>query len=408
MRWLKNTRRAQQRLALCKAVVSLSGSVRSVAEMADDLRALVTHEFEVPIDPDLVDWIRQRPGSLVVTVNETHAAVQAQAFYLSRYVARSGWLSPKGVDEYVDGLPRRLQLADEVFRLTEAGQILLDVLMTRADVDCWAQPCYDENPFELSNEQRYFLMHQLLIADGDFLIPWVGRLIGRFQAAEFSYLEAGEEIPAVFERLAAAFEPVAYLDTDRQDLAAVESARQRIETEISVRKEKEGSGSRRDQTSVPRLEWLVDLGVLDRTDRNLLTYRFSGAGTAVAHALTDAYEQELTHSYADTVVQRVLDTAFARACWPLLSGQVADASAKSVEIVDYLRPAYDAINSISGYCLLRTLNLAAAITAFRRKAAQPIEYEFVIGQLERTYKEHPESVHYTVDRLSTDYQVKLL
>lgn len=407
MRWLKNTRRAQQRLSLCKAVVSLSGSVRSVAEMADDLRALVTHEFHVPTDPDLVDWIRQRPGSLVVTVNESHVAVQAQAFYLSRYSARSGWLSPKGVDEYVEGLPRRLQLADEVFRLTEAGQILLEVLMKKSDVDCWAHPCAEANPFELTNEQRYFLAHQLLTADGDFLIPWVGRLLGRFQAAEFGYLEAGEEIPAVFEGLAAAFEPVAYLDSDRQDLAAVESARLRIETEISVRKEKEGSGSRRDQTSVPRLEWLVDLGILDRTDRNLLTYRFSEAGMAVARALTDAYQQELTHSYADTVVQRVLDVAFARACWPLLAGQVASPSLEPVDIIEYLRPAFDAINSISGYCLLRTLNLAAAITQQRLNAAHPIEYELVVSQLERTYQERPQAVHYTVDRLSTDYQVKL-
>jgi len=407
VRWIKNTRRAQQRLSLCKAVVRLAGPVRTVAEMADDLRAVVTHEFHVPLDPDL-DWIRQRPGSLVVTNNESHAVVQAQAYYLSRYMARSGWLSPKGVDEYVEGLPRRLQLADEVFRLTEAGQILLDVLMSEEDTACWSRPCQEQNPFDLNNEQRYYLVHQVLAADGDFLVPWIGRLVSRFSGSEFSYLDAGEEIPAVLGRMAATFEPVAYLDSDRQDLAAVESARRRIETEISVRKEKEGSGSRRDQTSVPRLEWLVDLGVLERTDRNGLTYRFSEVGLAVGRSITSAYEGELARSYADTAVARVLDSAFARACWPLLTGSVAPVAAAPQDIVEFLRPAFDAINSISGYCLLRPLNLVAAITAHRAGAAVPLEYESVVALLEGAYRQHPDIVHYTVDRLSTDYQVKLM
>lgn len=376
--------------------------------MVEDVRSLVTREFHVPNDPDMVEWIVQRPGSLVVTINDSHAAVQAQAYYLSRYIARSGWLSPKGVEEYVEGLPRRLQLVDEVFRLTEAGQILLEVLMTTPDTECWAHPCTEENPFDLSHEQRYYLVHHVLVADGDFLIPWVGRLFGRFGGDEFSYLDAGEEIPAVLARMAVRFEPLAYLDSDRQQLAALESARQRIESEISVRKEREGSGSRRDQTSVPRLEWLVDLGVLHRMDRDLLTYRFSEPGQSMAVALSNAYETEFTHSYADVVLQRVLDTAFARACWPILTGHTPEASVEEVDIVEYLRPAYNAINSISGYCLLRTLNLAAAITAHRRNAVQPIEYDALVAELEQTYRKRPEAVHYTVDRLSTDYQVKLL
>lgn len=376
--------------------------------MADDLRALVNGEFEVPIESDMVEWIRQRPGSLVATINETHAAIPAQAYYLSRYKARSGWLSPKGVNEYVEGLPRHLQLVDEVFRLTEAGQILLDVLMTEADTRCWTRPCPDGNPFELNHEQTYFLVHQVLAADGDFLLPWIGRLLGRFGANKFGYLEAGEEIPSVLERMAAGFEPVAYLDSDRQQLAAVESARRRIESEISTKKEREGSGSRRDQTSVPRLEWLVDLGVLDRVGRDLLTYRFTEPGQALATALSRAYEDEISHTYADVVVQRVLDTAFARACSPLLAVEPPGTSSAPVDIVAYLRPAYDAIDSITGYCLLRTLNLAAAITASRRDVAQPIEYDTVVAELERAYRERPGLIHYTVDRLSTDYQVKLL
>ena len=68
MRWIKNTRRAQQRLSLCKAVVTLSGPVRTTAEMSDDLRDMVTHEFAVSGDPDMVAWIKQKPGTMAATV----------------------------------------------------------------------------------------------------------------------------------------------------------------------------------------------------------------------------------------------------------------------------------------------------------------------------------------------------
>jgi len=85
-------------------------------------------EFVVPGDPVLIAWIQDRRGSLGAIVSHSTVAIQAQAWYLFRYRSQSGWLSPKGVDEYVEGMPRQLGLVDEVFRVTEAGQILREVL----------------------------------------------------------------------------------------------------------------------------------------------------------------------------------------------------------------------------------------------------------------------------------------
>ena len=406
MHWLKNTRRAQQRLSLCRLVVDLTGPVRTASEMADDLRAVVNREFVVPGDPVLIAWIQDRRGSLGAIVSHSTVAIQAQAWYLFRYRSQSGWLSPKGVDEYVEGMPRQLGLVDEVFRVTEAGQILREVLGDDQDRRCWEEPCGDYNPMELPPDVRYFLAHAVVSADGDFLIPWVHRLVERFASGVFSYLDAGVEIPPVLESMVANFEPVAYLVNDRHQLLAAESARSRIETEISTRKEKEGSGSRRDQTSVPRLEWLVDLGILTRVNPSSLSYRFTPVGRDVASRLGAAYQAAIKEHFADTALQRVLDESFAGAAWPLLGAQ--DRSGRNWDVLTFLRPAYDAIDSISGYCLLRTLNLTAAIFAARRGASRPVEYSTVVAELEQTYKDRPGLVQFTVDRLSTDYQVKLL
>jgi hypothetical protein len=406
VRWLKNTRRAQQRLSLCRLVVELAGPVRTASEMGDDLRAVVSREFVLPSDPDLVAWIQDRRGSLGAVVDDSTVAIQAQAWYLFRYRSQSGWLSPKGVDEYVEGMPRQLGLVDEVFRVTESGQILREVLAADQGTGCWEEPCRDYSPMELTPGVRYFLAHAIVSADGDFLVPWLRRLVERFASEVFSYLDAGVEIPPVLEAMVANFEPVAYLVNDRQQLLAAESARTRIEREITTRKEKEGSGSRRDQTSVPRLEWLVDLGILTRVDPSSLSYRFTPVGREVASRLGGAYGAAVKEHFADTALQRVMDESFAAACWPLLEAR--EASDGNWDVLTYLRPAYDAIDSISGYCLLRTLNLTAAIFAARTGASRPVEYSTVVAALEQTYTDRPGLMHYTVDRLSTDYQVKLL
>jgi hypothetical protein len=406
VQWLKNTRRAQQRLSFCRLVVDLTGPVRTASETADDLRAVVNREFVVPADRELIAWIQDRRGSLGSIIGDSGVSIQIQAWYLFRYRSQSGWLSPKGVDEYVEGMPRQLGLVDEVFRVTEAGQILREVLGDERDRRCWEEPCTDHNPMELTPDVRYFLAHAVVSADGDFLIPWVHRLVQRFGSTAFSYLEAGMEIPSVLETMVANFEPVAYLVNDRQQLLAADSARARIETEISTRKEKEGSGSRRDQTSVPRLEWLLDLGILTRVDPSSLSYRFTPIGRDVAARLGEAYQAAIKEHFADTALQRVLDESFATASGPLL--EAAETPGADRDVLAFLRPAFEAIDSISGYCLLRTLNLTAAVFAARNGTFRPIEYATVVGELEQTYKDRPGLVEFTVDRLSTDYQVKLL
>jgi hypothetical protein len=109
----------------------------------------------------------------------------------------------------------------------------------------------------------------------------------------------------------------------------------------------------------------------------------------------------------------VLDASFARAFQQILdpvSLQEAAAGSEAqdaIDIVDYLRPANREIDSISGYRLLRTLNLLAAIAAARSGQRVLIEYANAVELLEGAYRRQPSRLHYTTDRLSTDLQVRL-
>ena len=412
--WISNSRRALQRLGFLKPAVGVAGPARTRAQMTDELSAVVTKLIRVRGDTSLTSWIASKRGSLQASSVGDEIELETQAYLLYRYRARSGWLSPKGVEEYVEVLPRRLALLDEVFRPTEAGMILHQVLVAPDERSSWREGSdLGPNPMELTPGQRYFIAHSILAADGDFLIPWIGALQTRFGGRSFGYLEAGSEIPAILGEVASTFEPVAYQASDRRQLDALRAAGAKIEEEITSKKHLEGSGSRREQTSVPRLEWLVDLGILDRLNTEALDYRFTQAGEHAVRELTVAYQDALAHRYADAALQAVLDASFARAFRLILDpagrrdAEQGSEAQKGIDIVDYLRPAYREIDSISGYCLLRTLNLLAAITAVRSGQRELIEYAKAVELLEGAYRREPGRLHYTTDRLSTDLQVRL-
>jgi hypothetical protein len=190
----------------------------------------------------------------------------------------------------------------------------------------------------------------------------------------------------------------------RRQLQALDATRGRVEAEIEVRKEKEGSGARRDQLVVPRLEWLVDFGILTKPQADGTSYTYTQAGQTIARQIADEYKAALRSTYVDQALQSVLDAHFARILSPLLG---AHKVSQPAQVLQFLRPAYDLIDSISGYCLLRPLNVLAAITSARSGDPQALEYVDTVRLVESAYKERPDAVHYTVDRLTTDYQVKL-
>ncbi len=412
IRWISNSRRATQRLGFCKVAAFLAGSARTRGEMVEAVRATISTSLEVPYREDLASWLRASGWLRGPAIGGT-LRLDAQAYYIWLHPARSGWLSPKGVDEFVEVLPRRMMILDDVFRPTEAGLILAGVVMSQAERDAWIRPNPEANPLVLTRDEQYYFAHLVLSADGDFLIPWMGRLVSRFGRVPFTYLDAGEEIPPILQGMVAAFEPLANLSSDRRVLASIDSARVKIQAEIQAQRHKDGSGSRREQTSVPRLEWLVDLGVLTKQLGEGLTYSFTEIGANAANLLSSAYQEGSRRKYADTVLGSVLDEHYGAALgsglWGVSgteTGPVEEVSTPD-DLLAFLRPAYDAVAGYSGYCLLRPLVVLAATMARRADQRLLVEYSQATQLLEAAFREHPTAVHYTIDRLATDYQVRL-
>ncbi|HCX31801.1 MAG TPA: hypothetical protein DHU55_18845, partial [Blastocatellia bacterium] len=122
IQWITNSRRAHQRLGFLKVVLSQAGSAQSSSDLADRVRRVITAGFGTDEQPDMVAWCNvSRNGLLLPQVER--ALIQAQGYYLFHLPSRTGWLSPKGINEYVEVLPRRIGLADTLFRVTELGHV---------------------------------------------------------------------------------------------------------------------------------------------------------------------------------------------------------------------------------------------------------------------------------------------
>lgn len=400
--WISNSRRAHQRLGFLKVALDGLAGPQTSTEVAERVRPLVTHPVPIGMDSPIASWCKDSRNGLLITEGaETY--VQAQGYYLFHLYSRTGWLSPKGINEYVEVMPRRLGLADSLFRLTETGHAYRLLVPTNQPA-AWTDASSENDPLSISRDEKYFLAHQVLQADGDFLIPWLAAIARSVRTHRFTYLDAGACIPDVLAEMIAAFSGSAYLDVDRQQLKALESAEARVRAEIAVEKHKEGSGARRDQLTVPRLEWLVDLGLLSKLDRDDSTYEFTDVGVLAVDRLVAAYEKAAQSGYPEKALDTVLESHFVDAMAPILG---INEPKPATDVVSFLKPAFDLMNSITGYCLLKPLNLLAATEVARSRGQCLLEYSDTVRLVEEASKADPERIHYTVDRLTTDYQVKL-
>jgi hypothetical protein len=211
IQWITNSRRAHQRLGFLKVVLGQAGSAQSSSDLADRVRRVITAGFATD-ESDMVAWCNEsRNGLLLPEVDRI--LIQAQGYFLFHLPSRTGWLSPKGINEYVEALPRRIGVADTLFRVTELGQVF-QLLIPAQDSQAWGGQSLGNNPLELTPEQRYYLIHAVLEADGDFLIPWIGALERCFEGRTFSYLQAGECVHDVLRDVGAAFSATACRDED--------------------------------------------------------------------------------------------------------------------------------------------------------------------------------------------------
>lgn len=400
IRWLSRSRASMQRLGFCKAILSFCEIAVTHTQMADTLRMrLEDNKFSLQYDEKLATWLKSLEKD---AVSNSEILVSLQKLYIHAHPSQTGWLSRKGFDEYVEYLPFRLGLLTSSYEPTDMGVVLAQGLMTAIQREALERPS-SYNPLLLDRGERIFFFYNLLAADGDLLLPFCEALINQFREKSFNYVQAGSLIPNILEEIINKFAGSAYTPIDREQINRMESTRQRILREIEQNIEKLGSGSRREQTTIPRLEWLVDLGIVERVESR--TWRFSQDGVKLL-SLAQKYREEMTRRYPENVIGSILDSCF----FSFISSIFSDNSCQIVDgrqFLSFIHPAYERLSGVGGYSLLRPSLLYANIMSLLSESCLFIEYDQVCKIIEDIYQADPTIIHYTIDRFNTDYQIKL-
>jgi len=411
-RWLSGTRRSMQRLGFCKAILIFSDRARTSTKMADVLRTeLMENSYPIPFDPKFCDWMKTRPnGGDVARQDDGTISVRIQDIYTFRHSSQSGWLSRLGLNEYVEYLPKKLQLIDSIYDPTNMGEALSKALMGHMEKKSFEMVSDKINPLSLTTQQQIYFLYNLLTVDGDFFIPFASSLLSNFGEDSFSYLEAGKILPKVIEIVESNFLGTIYTTDDRNEMDRLIRLKEIVEKQNVEGIERKGSGSRREQTDVPRLEWMLDVGLIKKVKRDKLasrlTYSFTKIGKSFTREISRLYDQTLKSSYPEESLRKVLDESF----FSIINLSYFDGKAKRFsgnDVLSFLQNGYELLKDVYGYCLCRPLLLLSNILALNKLNPSFLEYNHAVELIEAAYRRNPSRFHYTIDRFSTDYQIKL-
>ena len=403
-KWLSGTRRSMQRLGYCKAVLIFSDRARTPAGMIDIMRTELTKNYHpTSFDLKFCSWMKTRP-------NGDNRPPQLQDIYIFRYSSQSGWLSRLGFNEYVEYLPKKLQLIDSIYDPTNMGEVLSKALMDDIEKKSFEMVSDKVNPLSLTRQQQIYFLYNILVADGDFFIPFASSLLSNFGENSFSYLDVGEILPKLIEIVGSNFSGAIYISDDRKQMDSLIRMKETVEKQIDEEIEKKGSGSRREQTNVPRLEWMLDMGLIKKVKNNKLesslTYNLTKIGKVFIREISQLYNKTLKFSYPEESLQYVLDNSF----YSIINISYFAGKAKPFSennVLSFLQDGYKILKNAYGYCLFRPLLLLSNILALSKPNPLFLEYSRAVKLIESAYQRNPSQFHYTIDRFSTDYQVKI-
>jgi hypothetical protein len=262
------------------------------------------------------------------------------------------------------------------------GELLLNMQSTAGPN---SKPMAGKNPLVLSDEERAVFFYALVKEDGDFLIPFMNTLLCTFGDSSFSYVEAGNVIPHVFEETLNRFQGALYTSADRDQYQSMEEAKQKIVENMRKEIHVEGFGSRREQTAVPRLEWLVDLGVLGKLDGERYKYFVCSKQKTPIEMAYARYISAAGSGYADGAIGKLLDNEIMLLVFRFLCDHSCETEAVT-DILGFVKVAYERLKPPTGYCVMRPLLLLSHNLNWAAAGKQVVEYRQAVELLEEAYR----------------------
>jgi hypothetical protein len=406
-RWLHGSRRSWERVGFLKLAALLISRYGPSEDFVQKVKMHINSAVNVSYDPELVSWLSSNGllnrQELKEIASKRNIDIRLQHWWAFNTSVQTGWLSREAIPECFGFFPRKTGILEDNFDISELGRTLLLGFMPSDEIAAWEGTSVSaRSPLILTRGQRVFFVYSVLKADGDFLLPLLMEWAHSFGSKTFTYLDAGKLMPSALDRMAANFRGSAYSTDDQREISEIERVRDLVTQQNEMKIEKMGSGSRREQMSIPRLEWLVDLGVLRKESTR--SYRFGKEGLILVNDLVTHYQDLSSKYYPEDCLLKLLNQHLFGPTLRFLCGQ-----AKQVELNDCLRllkEAYQVAKGTLGYVLLRSLLLL--IHGWQAETDTPtfVEYDDALQAVETESRLDPESVYYTIDRLGNEHQVK--
>ena len=378
-------------------------------DFVGQVRAHINSTINVPYTQKLGRWLC---GNGLVSAVElkkitTHKTIgiRLQYWWAFNTPFAAGWLSREAIPDYFEHFPRKIGILEDNFELSELGRLLMLGIISTDEIEALKGSSKSSpNPLELTRGQKVLFAHFVLKADGDFILLLLERLAELYPSKTFTYLDNGTAIPVALDNMATLFRGSAYTSDDQNEISEIMRLCDLITKQNEINIEKQGSGSRREQISIPRLEWLVDLGILRKM--NARNYDFTRDGLKLVKDWTSYYRNLLSKYYPEECLSKLLDEHFFGPLMEFLCG--SSTNLEQDEHLNLLKGAYEIVKGSMGYALIRSLLLFVNARQAENRLSGYIEYDRALASIQAEYQKDPVSTYYTVDRLGDEHQVKFV
>ena len=392
-RVVETPRRSMQRLGFLKLLVGISArqSTDTLLTTGQELIHTLTRKVTLRWDDRLATYVRSALSE------QTYAHVRSLAAdFLARDYAGSPEIEVEIQDAYLGlgNLPsRRGRLATtddsrfphwgvalgltrkEPFGALVRGNLLLN-LVSESELAAFGRFDSSCNPLELTRPQRLFFLYVLLERDLSVLVPLHEQLLDR--DGHFSDLEAGDLLPDLYLSASRALR-----STGRGGHEA-DRASQLAETAEAIRARQGKSYGKtvREQTVTPRLEPLVDIGVLAKPEAYSYDYEFTLGGRD--------FFSNMKGRWSDSF------SGFGRSAAAFLGYDDREVSTDS-ELLHLLHLAWDRLKSHLGYSPINETLLLGLIQGLEQGAGW-FELPQARASLLRIQREVPSLLRFNMDR----------
>ena len=392
-RVVETPRRSMQRLGFLKLLVSISTrqSTETLLCAGQELVRSLTSKVALRWDGRLATYTRSALSE------QTHAAARrGAADFLAKDCAEASEIEVEIQDAYLGlgDLPsRRGRLVPtddsrfphwgvslglnrkEPFGKLVRGNVLLS-LVTESELAAFRRFDLSNNPLALTRPQRLFFLYALLEKDLSILVPLHEQLLQR--DGYFSDLEAGDLLPELYLSASRSLR-----NTGREGHDA-DRALQLAETAeaIKARQGKSYGKTVREQTVTPRLEPLVDIGILTKPDPYTYSYKFTPHGRDFFSNMEGKWPGS--------------SSGFGKAAAAFLGYEDREVSTDS-ELLYLLHGAWDKLKSHLGYAPITETSLLGLINGLEQGAGW-FELAEATASLLRIHKEVPGLLRFNMDR----------